>query len=125
MATAATGCISLAEELLRTSLADSDNFRTWVGASGASAQAQALNRVHYESLPVPPAGQQEYTRLQLQEMRPYALIGTSGFGGRHAATGSQFEFRHHGSMNLCLLQDIPAASWGTSRRWPERRAIWP
>jgi len=103
---AAAGSISIAQDLLRTTLGDCATWRTWVGASGASAQAQARARIHDEALP-PPANGDQYGRDELRALRPYALIGTNRFGSISTAASSSLEHDDSGELTLRLVWEIP------------------
>lgn len=106
MAIAAAGPISLAEDALALSLADSTTFRSFVGATD---QAQALKRVHLTGLP-PPADRDVYTLDELHGLRPYALVFTAGENGYrrdHSATGVSHEFIEGGSLTVQIVRDVP------------------
>ena len=100
--TAPLGSIALAQEYLRTTLADCTSFRTWVGAVN---QAQALARIHHEALPPPITGS-EHTLEELRAYRPCALIWTdvdNGFARRVVSVDSSID---SGSLGLRLAQDV-------------------
>lgn len=96
------GSVSKAQENLRGSLADSTAFRTWVGASGPSAQQQALNRIHHESLPPRTTGE-AYGLVELQGMRPFCLLSTIRFHKRKIAA---FDFGEEGTLALHFEEDV-------------------
>lgn len=66
------GMISLAEDLLRTTLANCTAFRTWDGANWTIDQAK--ERIYFDRLPSPPGDAAAYTRAQLEALRPFAII---------------------------------------------------
>jgi hypothetical protein len=105
--TAPAGCISLVQNTLRTTLADSTNFRTLVGASD---QAGALARIYQESLPAPAAGA-TYSLTDWTTLRPYAIVATDQHNGirkSHVSTSAGFDFLDSGRLWLLLAQ-APAA----------------
>jgi hypothetical protein len=101
------GSVSLAQDRLRDTLAASTAFQTWVGAANATAAAA---RVYLDDLPEP-AGQEDYTRAELEAYRPMAIIETDeeGFTYEHGATGDSFEFDVSGKLRLCLEQSVSEA----------------
>jgi len=99
------GCLALAKDTLKASLADCDSFRTWVGASGDNAQTQALNRIYKDDLP-PPTNRNIYTLAELNALRPFAIIYTAD-GFRKDKDASPGEFWHTGSLAILLEQAIP------------------
>lgn len=104
--TAAAGPISLAEDILKTTLADCDEFRSWVRAS---TQQQALDKIHMDALP-PPESEGEFTVDELQRYRPYAVIFMAeedGFSTVHDAVSAGFDYADSGSMTVELVEDIP------------------
>lgn len=101
------GPIAEAEVCLRDTLADCAHFRTLVQASGSGAQEQARNRIHYDLLRERRAGDQ-YGELELNELIPYALVGTlpgdEGASGDAVSTGSAgFNFVHSGGRGKLWL----------------------
>jgi len=96
------GGMSLAQEYLRTALADCSTFQAWVGAAD---QAEALARIYHEALPAPANGN-EYTLAELQAYRPFALIWTSeqnGYSKRRLAVGTWAE---SGRIMIRLEEDV-------------------
>jgi hypothetical protein len=106
--TAASGPISIAQEVLRTTLAATPAFRTWTKADD---EAAALKRIHHFDLPTPQAGVGgEYTLGELEALRPFALCGTAdqqGFRYGLSAVGAGFEFSGSGRLDLLLVQSAP------------------
>ncbi len=110
---AVVGELSLAQDFLRTQLADCAEFRTLVGAAN---QAQALDDIYQDVLP-DPADAVEYTQAELIALRPYALIGMSNEDGltlEHVSTGSSFDFSPSGTFEVWIVRDLPGAEDGTT-----------
>ena len=106
--TAAAGCISLPEEILRASLADCYYFRRWQGA--AWSQAEALARIYPDALPPPTAD--GFTLAELTALRPFVLLWTepqAGFRLHHDSSGSDFFYNHSGKLSLLFEQAVPDA----------------
>ena len=103
MTTAASGCITLAEERIRDMLAACTAFQTWVGESTAAA---AKDHIYYDSVP-----QQDYTEDSQplawnESIRPFALIWTGyqqGFALNELIGGSGLVF-------VRLEQSVPDTS---------------
>lgn len=104
--TAGEGAISVSVDNLRTMLADSATFRTWVGAT---TQAQALARIYYEALP-PPANRNEYTLVEAVALRPFAQIWSAphaGFTMRPDAAGAKSA--ESGSLSIQFEQTVDSS----------------
>ena len=71
------GCISEAQEVLRRTLADCPRWREFCDAPGQEA---ARARIHHEDLPTPATGG-VYTKTELNNYRPYAIVSTAETGG--------------------------------------------
>ncbi len=100
-----TGPISLAQQNLRLSLADSTAWRSWVDAT---TQEQALNRIHLIGLP--PADDDFYTRIELETKRPYAIVAMAPEGGfmqRALASGATRTPGDSGVLLLTIADDVP------------------
>ena len=98
------GCLALAKDNAKATLADCATFRTWVGASGDDAQAQALNRIYKDELPKPADGN-TYTLEELQARRPFAIAYTGpGFRLEKDSGDSTWST---GTIAILLEQDIP------------------
>ncbi|MFQ5414661.1 MAG: hypothetical protein ACE5E6_09410 [Phycisphaerae bacterium] len=102
--TAPAGAISLAQNYLRVTLADSATFRTWVGATDRSG---ALLHIHDDALPAPRRG--EYTLTELRSLRPYVLVSTIGLTWTRDAVSDAFEFRGSGRLPVRFVQDVDPA----------------
>jgi len=119
--TAAAGCISLAEEALRKTLAESATFQGLVGAADAT---EALDSIYVDGLPAPASGD-VHTLAELESLRPYAVIFTAERNGltRIAeAGGNQLYFNQSGKLSLRLIRDCPdgygdAPSSAANRTW--------
>lgn len=76
--TAASGCISKAEDLLRTMLANCTTLKTWMGAADA---ADALERIYLAMMPPPQIHDEEadhtFYLTELKERRPFCIVWTS------------------------------------------------
>lgn len=73
MTTAASSCITKAEERVRDMLANCTQFQTWTGTANAT---EAKTRIYYDSLPL--ATDLDASPLAYNEsLRPFALIYTS------------------------------------------------
>lgn len=119
--TSAAGCISIAEEALRTMLADSATFRTLVGAAN---QAQALDDIYTDGLPEPADGE-ALTLAELEGYRPYSVIFTAeenGVNRELEAGGDALWYDQTGQIRLRLEQDCPTglddqpSSW-SNQQW--------
>ena len=103
--TAPLGSMSLAQEYLRITLADCAAFRTLVGATGGTAQAQALARIHHDALPPPRIGS-EHSLAELELYRPCALLWqsqNSGFGRKVVANQTSID---HGVLMIRIAADV-------------------
>lgn len=76
--TAATGCISKAEDLLRTMLAHCHALKAWMGVADGAA---ALERIYLAMMPPPQIYDEEadhtFYVTELQERRPFCIVWTS------------------------------------------------
>lgn len=103
--TAPLGSMSLAQEYLRITLADCAAFRALVGATGGTAQAQALARIYHDALPPPRVGP-GHTLAELELYRPCALLWqhqSGGFGRKVVAVGSSVD---HGVLMMRIAADV-------------------
>lgn len=104
--TTPAGCLSLAQEYLRQTLAACATFQTLCNLDNA---AHAAERIYHEGLPEPGEGD-THTLQELQSLRPYAIVYTaeeSGFTRTYEATGTRFEFDDHGRLMIRLERDSP------------------
>jgi hypothetical protein len=105
--TTPAGCLSLAQENLRVTLADAAAFRTWCGAADRAA---ALLRIYHEGLPAPQTGD-TFTREELQQYRPYAVVFTqeqAGLTKTLDSIGTHYQFAAQGRLKVRLYQNCPA-----------------
>lgn len=78
MTTTASGSITTAEELLKTTLSGLSTFQAWVGASDA---AGAAKHIYLEALPPDELWGDVHTIDQLKARRPCAMIWTAETNG--------------------------------------------
>ncbi|MFZ5785121.1 MAG: hypothetical protein ACOY3Y_01655 [Acidobacteriota bacterium] len=100
------GSLSLAQEHLRVMLADAPVFRAWCAAAD---QAEALAHVYHEGLPAPPDGV-EYSRDELESLRPYAVVFTAeraGFELLLSGIGETWDYNASGRLILRLRENCP------------------
>ena len=105
---APSGSVSLALELLRTTLGASATFRTWTGAADQSA---AEARIYKGALPKPVSGKYSHSLAELQTLRPYAIIfeqAEEGYATRAVAMSDSRVFVSSGSFGILLEWDIPS-----------------
>jgi hypothetical protein len=106
---AAAGPISLAEEYLKTQLANVAAFQTFVSAANAAA---ALLSIYNDALPAPAAANGVYTKAELVALHPYAVVETDPEGGYEmtfAAMGSGgHEYLDSGRIILRMVRIVPA-----------------
>jgi hypothetical protein len=103
------GPISLAEDHLRTTLANVAAFRTWCGAADVAA---AKLKIHNDSLP-DPAGE-VYTETELSTYAPYAILHTDPSNGyRMTFSDKNSDGSHNyvdeGQLQLWLVQFVNVA----------------
>jgi hypothetical protein len=114
------GPISLAEEYLRTTLANVVAFRTWCGAADV---AEALTHIHNDSLPAP-AGE-VYTAAEIAGYAPYAILHTdptNGYRMTFSAVNSDgsHDYVDEGQIQLWLEQVAPDQDVKTlERAWKD------
>ncbi len=89
-------------------LADSDAFRTFVGAAN---RTEALPKIQKDSHPQPVVGEhREFTQTEIEGLRPYALIwrqeDSAGF--RSTLIGAPGTFSESGRIKCQLIRNVPA-----------------
>jgi len=100
--------MSLAQEYCANLLASTDSFQSLVDVSTV---ADALDSIYHEDLP-DPADNGIYTRNELEEYRPYALI-RSGEGPAFeriavaSASGGAQSFDQAGTFEIKLIRSVP------------------
>lgn len=100
------GPIALAETYLANMLADSARFRT---LTGTADRATALKRIHFGHLPTPNSGG-EYTRGEMEALRPFALVFTDdedGYGGSLNAVSDHYDYTDRGAIMAFIEMDVP------------------
>lgn len=103
MTTAASGCITKAEERIRDMLANCTQFQTWTGTATAAA---AKGHIYYDAVPLPDATGDTSPLAHNQAIRPFAVVWTAtenGFAMNELVGGS-------GTVYVRLEQDTPAAT---------------
>jgi len=103
----ATGATGIAQETLKNLIADSTTFRTWVGATGDNAQAQARNRVHEDRLVLPTG--EGFDKDRLEGLRPFAVVGTGGPESFTAERESRAGWLESGVVFLTFEDDVAPA----------------
>lgn len=101
----ASGRISLAEDRLMNTLANTAAFRTWCGAANPT---EALTKIHQDALPEPAA--KVYTIAELNGYRPFAIIWTDPDGGfrmQRDSISDTFRFADGGRITAYLEQEPP------------------
>lgn len=109
MPTTPAGPLMLAQDYLRTMLANCTYFRTWQGAAYTVDQAKA--RIYHDALPAPASGD-ALTAAELATYRPFVIISTErqqGFRLRHDSSGDGFYFSESGRLCLLFEQAVPSA----------------
>lgn len=101
--TSPAGCLSLAQEYLRATLAASSTWQTECKAGDAG---QAAKRIYHEGLPAP-SNRQAYTLLELQSLRPYAVIWTAEQAGFARSYESSDSFDEGGQLQIRIERNSP------------------
>lgn len=93
------GVLSEPLQVLRTTLADCTQFRTWCGAAN---QAQALARIYYFDAPVPASAADAHTAAAWAAYRPFAVVDCEPRAGNifaHRATSAgSWDFLQAGTL---------------------------
>lgn len=100
MTTAASGCITLAEEKIRDMLAACKTFQTWTGAASAAA-AKAF--IYYDAVPMPDQNSDTTPLAWNVSIRPFALIFTSTADGMIIDRSNVCS----GNVNVQFFQNTP------------------
>ena len=109
---AASGPLAYPKDLLRTSLAACTAFQQWDGHAWTSTEAAA--RIYFDALPPPQAA--EYTREELESLRPFAIISRDERGMRWEAEsvgGLGRSYRTSGRLVVTLERNFPSVSGET------------
>jgi hypothetical protein len=100
------GVLSEPLQVLRATLADCTQFRTWCGAAN---QAQALAKIYYFDVPVPTAPADAHTSTQWATYRPFAVVDFEPRAGNvftHRATSAgSWDFLQSGVLWVHLEED--------------------
>jgi hypothetical protein len=97
----AAGILSLAQDALRSTLADSTTYRALTDP--VMEQAAALASIHRDGLPAP-ADTHEYTLAELEGYRPFATIVDDD---DNSFAGSTVDWMHRGRMLVTIERDAP------------------
>lgn len=98
------GIIAKAKERFRTSLANCYYLQRWQSNLWTATQLQ--RRIYLDALPPPPNNSDEYTREELEKLRPYVLVYKSGAVELElAAAPAGYTIR--GQMTAMLEQHVP------------------
>ncbi len=101
--TSPAGCLSLAQEYLRATLAASSNWQAAVGAQDADG---ALGRIYHEGLPAP-SDRKAYTLQELMGLRPYAVVWTAEESGFTRSYESSDSFDDSGQLRIRIERNSP------------------
>lgn len=101
--TTPSGSMNLSVKYFRDMLAASPAFQTWTGTPDSTG---ALERIYYEGLPAP-ANSIRYTRGELEDYRPYALVYIADEGGFTRDILATTSFDEAGIVVLTLEQTAP------------------
>jgi hypothetical protein len=101
-----TGVLSEPLKVLRDTLADCTQFRTWCGAAD---QAAALAKIYYCDAPAPTTAADALTAAQWETYRPFAVVDFELRGGntfQHRATSAgSWDYLQSGTMWIHLEED--------------------
>lgn len=104
----AEGEISVAEDLLASTIAASARFQTLVGAASAAA---AKERIHFDTFPQP-AKDNTHSLAELQLLRPCAIVymdEESGLAFVHDASGVNHNFNFtSGLLKFSIEDNVPS-----------------
>ena len=107
MPTSPTGILSLAQDYLRTMLADCEQVQRFLNSGSA---ANALLRIHQDVLTAPADGN-AYGLAEIQALRPFIIVSTaaeSGFTREMLARGAgSSHYSDSGNLELHMEQGVP------------------
>ena len=106
---APVGPLATVKDLLRTSLANCTAFREWDGADYTVDEAKA--RIYLDALP--PSAGAEYTRVELDDLRPFAIISLDENGIEYEHDACPNNYRPRGRLVVCLERKFPDVSGET------------
>jgi hypothetical protein len=99
--------IQAVQEVMRVTLAASAAFQAMVGAGSASA---ALARIYHDELPKPASGQQSHSLVEMNALRPcavvYTQVGQGGFRADRDAMGNGC-WNNSGTLVVVLMRNVP------------------
>lgn len=98
---AAVGCISEAEDALRTMLSTSTNFQAFTNSINST---EALARIYHGEIEGPTLDEELKTEEEMIDERPYAEIWTENYRTQYAATGPGFLFANSGVLGVRLVR---------------------
>lgn len=100
------GLLSTQLQLLRATLADCTQFRTWCGAA---TQAQALARIYYFDVPTPALTVDAHAASTWSTYRPFAVVdfwpGVANVFEHDAVNANSWSFRQSGALWLHLEEN--------------------
>lgn len=93
---------------LRTMLANCTAFRTFTGATN---EAEALERIYLGCVPLSDANDSESGLAELNSFRPFAIVGPSvnAIERRHIATGGGWSHGRRGESMIFLERQHPSS----------------
>jgi len=100
----AAGTLSLIEDVLRDTLADSATFRAVCGAADRTA---ALARIHLERLPDPADEAEVYSRAEMEAYWPYAIVATDTEEGASYRRDAASSWLVDATLWLMLGRQVP------------------
>ncbi len=101
----AAGCISKMQLNMRNHLSESARFQTLVGAANAAA---ALTSIHLKRLPKPEDNRDEYTKEDLDNKLPYALVYMDYANGFTFTKDSETEYVPSGRIRIYIAKKMKA-----------------
>lgn len=114
--TTPTGIWAEPEVLLATMLSVCPAFQDFVdvgGSSGGDEEDAALARIHYEGLPEPEDDETgQYTREELEEYRPCAIVTTVARGGWQAKPVAEQTWETSGRVAVGLYRSLSTTRHG-------------
>lgn len=100
----AIGTLSIAIEAARNLLADSETFRTLVDAT---TRAEALASIYRDRLPIPADNRDTYTKAELDDYCPYALVGLPEGPNFRAYRAGAGVWSRSGTLWMAIVQSAP------------------
>lgn len=107
MTTAASSCITLAEERIRDMLANCSTFQTWVGAANATA---AKSSIYYDAVPRSDYMADTDPLSWNVSIRPFAIVWTENENGFSMTESSSDYYTPSGTIKVRLEQNTPSSS---------------